>query len=155
MNIDIHLSPDHQQALAIALRNPHFFNESGLKEMEKDIAENTLIGAYLDQELCGFVVFKELNPQAVELAWMAVEPKFQGQKIGSQLVEQGLRLLNKNYSVCQMKTLSEIDPDPQYAQTREFYRKLGFIPLETIHPYPGWGEDNPCQIFVKVLTPSV
>ena len=50
-----------------------------------------------------------------------------------------------------MKILSEIDPDSQFAKTRNFYKKLGFIPLETISPYPGWGKENPCQIFVKVL----
>lgn len=31
------------------------------------------------------------------------------------------------------------------------YKKLGFIPLETISPYKDWGKDNPCQIFVKIL----
>lgn len=41
--------------------------------------------------------------------------------------------------------------DPGYAKTRNFYKKLGFTSLEIIHPYPGWGDDNPCQIFVKFL----
>jgi ribosomal protein S18 acetylase RimI-like enzyme len=152
MNIKIRKSNDVASALKIAENNSHFFNAPGLVQMKKDLGTDTLIGAYENDQLCGFVALKELNEKAVELSWMAVNPSLQGQGIGTSLVEQGFNLLQKRYTVCQMKTLSEIDPDPQYSNTRKFYIKLGFIPLETINPYPGWGDDNPCQIFVKILS---
>ena len=120
--------------------------------MKKDLKATTLIGAYFKDKMVGFVAFKELNRQVVELAWMAIEPKYQNQGVGTVLVKKGVNLLPNKYLICEMKTLSEIDSDPKYAKTRNFYKKLGFIPLETINPYPGWGKDNPCQIFVKVLT---
>ena len=151
MNIQIKKSTDPLAALNISRKNPHYFNSEGLKRMEKDFKTGVLIGAYYENTMVGFVSFKELNDQAVELVWIAVEPKYQDSGIGASLVKEGIKLLPKKYLVCEMKTLSEIDPDPEYARTRNFYKRLGFIPLETINPYPNWGKDNPCQIFVKIL----
>lgn len=151
MNILINQTSDHEAALDIARKNSHFFNSGGLQTMEQDFKTSPLFGAYDGEVMLGFVCFKEINDKAVELSWMAVEPKHQGRGIGTLMVNEGLKLLDKNYPICEMKTLSEIDPDPEFAKTRAFYRKLGFIPLETICPYKDWGEDNPCQIFVKVL----
>ena len=151
MNININKISDYRSALDIARRNPHFFNSNGLKTMEEDFKSGILFGAFDDQKIIGFICFKELNNQAVELAWIAVDPGYQGEGIGTRLVNECLKLLPKKYLVCEVKTLSEIDPDPEYAKTREFYKKLGFIPLETISPYKDWGTENPCQIFVKIL----
>lgn len=151
MNILVKKSTDISFALNIGRKNSHYFNSAGLKRMEEDFKIATLIGAYFENRMVGFVVFKELNNQAIELAWMAIEPEYQNQGIGTFLLEKGIKLLSKTYKVCEMKTLSEIDSDPQYSRTRNFYKKLGFIPLETINPYPGWGKNNPCQIFVKIL----
>jgi ribosomal protein S18 acetylase RimI-like enzyme len=151
MTVKIKKSEDVIAALDIARKNSHFFNSDGLKTMEKDFKKGLLIGAFDENKMVGFVAFKELNDEAIDLAWIAVEPEAQGESIGTSLVEEGLNLLPKKYILCETKTLSEIDPDPQYVRTRNFYKKLGFIPLETINPYPGWGNDNPCQIFVKIL----
>ena len=151
MDTLIRKSTDVLSALDIGRKNTHYFNSAGLEMMKKDLKVATLIGAYTENKMVGFIVFKELNDQAVELAWMAIEPKYQNQHIGTFLVKEGIKLLPKKYIICETKTLSETDPDPQYARTRNFYKKLGFIPLETINAYPGWGKDNPCQIFVKIL----
>jgi len=151
MNIQINRTSDYEAALDVARKNAHFFNSNGLKTMEEDFKTGLLFGAYDKQAMIGFICFKELNDQVVELAWMAVEPKFQDKRIGTSLVNEGLKLLSKKYPICEMKTLSEINPDPEYARTRKFYKKLGFIPLETISPYKDWGKDNPCQIFIKIL----
>jgi ribosomal protein S18 acetylase RimI-like enzyme len=151
MNIQIKKSTDIPTALSIAKKNPHYFNPPGLEAMKIDFNTGQLMGAYSDSKMVGFINFKELNNQTVELVWMAVDPDFQDQGIGGQLIKEGIELLPKKYLICETKTLSEIDPDPKYARTRNFYFKQGFIPLETINPYPGWGKDNPCQLFVKVL----
>lgn len=151
MNIQIRESTDSAAALNIARKNPHYFNSHGLKTMESDFKTGFLIGSYSENKMIGFIMFRELNDQAVELVWMAIDPDYQNQGVGTTLIKEGIKLLPKKYAICETKTLSEIDPDPQYARTRNFYKKFGFIPLETISPYPGWGRDNPCQIFVKIL----
>lgn len=151
MDIQINKTSNYKAALDIAKKNSHFFNSGGLKTMGQDFKTGDLFGAFDKQRMIGFISFKELNDKAVELSWMAVEPEYQRTGVGTSLVNEGLKLLSKKYIICETKTLSEIDPDTEYARTRKFYKKLGFIPLETISPYKDWGKDNPCQIFVKIL----
>jgi len=151
MDIKITKTSDYKSALDIARKNPHFFNSNGLETIEDDLKSGILFGAFDVQKIVGFICFKELNTQVVELAWIAIGPEYQNKGIGTCLVNECLKLLPKKYLICEVKTLSEIDPDPEYAKTREFYKKLEFIPLETISPYKDWGTDNPCQIFVKIL----
>ena len=151
MNIQINKTSDYKTALDIAKKNSHFFNSNGLKTMERDFKAGLLFGAYDERGMVGFICFNELNDQVIELTWMAVELERKGKGVGTSLVNEGLILLPKKYVICETKTLSEMDPDPQYARTRKFYKKLGFIPLETINHYKDWGRDNPCQIFVKIL----
>lgn len=40
-------------------------------------------------------------------------------------------------------------PDPNYAQTRRFYERLGFAPLDVFPTL--WSPRNPCLQMVKVL----
>ena len=151
MDIQINKTSDYKSALDIAKKNSHFFNSEGLKTMVEDFKTGFLYRAQSGQNTVGFICFKELNDLAIELVWMGVEPRQQGLGIGTFLVNEGLKLLPQKYAICETKTLSEIDPDPEYAKTRSLYKKLGFIPLETISPYKDWGVDNPCQFFVKIL----
>lgn len=138
-------------ALEIARKNTHFFNRNGLATMKKDLESDISIGAFDQKRMIGFISLKELNKDVIEISWMAVDPQFQNKGIGTQLFCEGLQLISPKYKICEVKTLSETDPDLLYAKTRSFYKKLGFIPLETINPYPRWGKDNPCQMFIKIL----
>ncbi|MET9020489.1 hypothetical protein ABZV93_10935 [Actinopolymorpha sp. NPDC004070] len=48
----------------------------------------------------------------------------------------------------QVKTLGPSHPHEGYARTREFYRAMGFQPLEELHGvWPG----NPCLLMVAFL----
>lgn len=46
----------------------------------------------------------------------------------------------------EVKTLGPSKADPNYARTRHFYEKMGFLPLEETDL---WGADTPCLIMVK------
>lgn len=131
--------------------NDHYFGGADPEKMRKSVEEGTNVGAFIDNQMIGCIVYQKLNDEAYEIVWLAIHPEFQGQGIGSQLLTTSISLLPKTSKLIEVKTLSEIDPDPCYARTRAFYKKHGFISLETIHPYPGWGDDNPCQIFVKIV----
>ncbi|MEK6774859.1 MAG: hypothetical protein AABY64_13025 [Bdellovibrionota bacterium] len=48
-----------------------------------------------------------------------------------------------------VKTLSESRPNKEYNQTRNFYLKVGFTPLEEFKTL--WGDANPCVLLVKNL----
>jgi predicted lactoylglutathione lyase len=48
-----------------------------------------------------------------------------------------------------VKTLSDKDPDENYAKTRAFYKKIGFKKLITLTEM--WDENNPCLIMIKSI----
>lgn len=54
----------------------------------------------------------------------------------------------------EVKTLSAKADYLPYEATRGFYQRTGFLHLETVDPYPGWGPENPGAIYVKVLAPG-
>jgi ribosomal protein S18 acetylase RimI-like enzyme len=48
-----------------------------------------------------------------------------------------------------VKTLAATNPNPNYRLTRQFYEKIGFLPLEV---FPAlWGTQNPCLFMIKPL----
>jgi GNAT superfamily N-acetyltransferase len=87
--------------------------------------------------------------EAAEIHLLAVEPRLHRQGVGralvfaleSDLIADGCRVL-------QVKTLGPSKPHEGYARTRQFYRAVGFWPLEEVGL---WGPDNPCLILVKDL----
>lgn len=145
----IKLTTDYSKVLAIAHELKEYFSEDGLKQIEEDTQSSTIFGAYDSTKMVGFVMYKKLNSQAIEMLWLGVLPSHQGGGIGGILVNESLRCIGSSYKICEVKTLSESDDYEPYQKTREFYKRLGFISLETISPYPGW--IDPCQIFVKSL----
>jgi len=151
MDIGVKKTDQKQQAYEIAKTLTNSFDENGLKNMREDLNNHTLFGAYMEGKMVGFVTYKELNPDTIEISWLAVLHDYQGKGIGSRLVLESLKQVGKSHKACEVKALSEIHPDEGYRRTREFYKKLGFIALETIDPYPGWSKGSPCQIFVKFL----
>lgn len=81
---------------------------------------------------------------------MGIREEFHRKGHGHRLVEvieadlrkEGVRFLT-------VKTLSESRPNIEYDQTRNFYLKVGFTPLEEFKTL--WGEDSPCLLLVKSL----
>ena len=47
-----------------------------------------------------------------------------------------------------VKTLSEREPYPPYAETRAFYRAMSFVPVEELDV---WGPENPAVLMVRRL----
>ncbi len=148
--MDIKITNDSQKAYEIARSLPDYFNEGGLKSIEQDTKEHVLYGLYIDNKMIGFVTYKEVNDDVIEMSWLAILTEYQGMKYGKSLVKESLNELSKKYKICKVKTLSNLDGYEPYKKTRAFYIKMGFIPIEIISPYPGWG-DNSCQIYIKIL----
>lgn len=140
---------DYDSILSVASTLKDHFTDKAVVAIHKDAMGGICYGAYRQEKLIGFVIYKEISNESMELAWMGVLKEVQGAGIGSKLVEISLKELSGKYKACEVKTLSDkVDYGP-YEKTRKFYKRLGFISLETIDPYPGW--DDACQIFVRFL----
>jgi len=149
--VEIRRTTDAQACHALAAGLPDYFTARGLANLRADLDAGELYGAFSGDTIVGFALYKPLNPEAVELAWLAVARRHWSRGVGTRLVDESLARLPKHYRVCQVKTLAATVPDAGYARTRQFYAKLGFIPLEVIDPYPGWEAGNPCQLLVRFL----
>lgn len=141
---------DIASAFAIAQKLPEYFDPQGLKEIERDTKIHTLYGAFLGNEMVGFVTYNEINHETIEMTWLAISPDKQGNGIGEKLVTESLADLPPKYTACEVKTLAETDLYEPYKNTRAFYLRIGFVTKEIIDPYPAWG-NNPCQVFRKTI----
>ena len=98
----------------------------------------------------GFASIKRHFGEAAEIHIMGILEKYHRQGVGLQLIkeiENDLR--QKHVQFLTVKTLSESRPCREYDQTRSFYLKSGFTPLEEFKTL--WGEENPCLFLVKRL----
>lgn len=100
-----------------------------------------------DGEARGFLSLKETSPFTAELAVMGVLPECHRQGIGRALFDAFRRYAGeKGYAFLQVKTVRE-GCYANYDRTNAFYRSLGFRELECFPTL--WGEENPCQIYVR------
>jgi len=115
-----------------------------------DIAQSPTLLAMLDGAAVGFLTWRKHGRDSAEIHVMGILPAFHRQGIGRSLLERAEQVLRaEGLSFLQVKTLSDRHPDAGYAQTRQFYRSLGFRALEE-HPKL-WGKDNPCLQMLKSL----
>ncbi|MGH3272846.1 MAG: GNAT family N-acetyltransferase [Streptosporangiaceae bacterium] len=88
-------------------------------------------------------------PESAEIYLMAVAPSMHRRGIGQALVDALVAdLVPQGVEQLQVKTLGPSLPNASYDQTRRFYLRMGFRPLEETRDL--WPE-NPCLIMVKSL----
>jgi GNAT superfamily N-acetyltransferase len=102
------------------------------------------------QEPVAFLTVREHFPQCWEVHCIAVHASHRGTGIGRALhghVEAWLH--DKGAKVVQVKTLAASHPSTEYAETREFYARIGYLPLEVFPTL--WGPRLPVLQLVKPL----
>ncbi len=98
----------------------------------------------------GFASINKHFSKSAEIHVMGIREQFHRKGIGHQLlnvIEANLQA--QGFKFLTVKTLSESRPNKEYDQTRNFYLKAGFTPLEEFKTL--WGEHNPCLLLVKNL----
>jgi ribosomal protein S18 acetylase RimI-like enzyme len=130
---------------------PEWFGiESALVEYVNGVKCSDFYAAYDKDEPIGFISIKSNNRYTSEIYVIAVSKEFHHTGIGTGLLKKAEEeLVKKGVRFLMVKTLSDSDPDVNYAKTREFYFGAGFLPLQEIKEI--WGKSNPCLIMVKVL----
>lgn len=110
--------------------------------------DKVFYAAYDGDEEIGFFYLKSHNLHTAELYVIGLLEQYHRHGIGRNLIlkaEQYLRA--NNYRFLMVKTLGESRHNEHYDRTRQFYRSIGFYPLEEFTEI--WGEENPCLIMVK------
>lgn len=101
----------------------------------------------------GFITLRQHFPASWEIHCMAVLGERRGQGIGRRLHAYVERwLLTQGASFLQVKTLADLHPSTEYAETRAFYASLGYTPHEVFPTL--WGAKLPVLQLVKTLVPS-
>ncbi|NTW22894.1 GNAT family N-acetyltransferase [Candidatus Falkowbacteria bacterium] len=123
--------------------------ESAVAEYIEKVGDRLFLAAVAENEPIGFISVEDINEHASEIYVMGVKRDFHRQGAGRELLalaEEELARQGKKYLL--VKTLSERRPDEQYDKTRQFYKRVGFLPLCELDI---WGKDNPCLLMIKNL----
>ena len=137
--------------LEIAKALPEWFNEAGLKAMERDLKSETTFIAVDEEshEILGFTTVKPPGEKALEILWMAVRRELRGKGIGTEMLRFVERwAVIRGFEVLVVKTSGDLSCKP-YDETRRFYERRGFVRVALIDPYPEWGEE--ALIYVRCL----
>jgi N-acetylglutamate synthase-like GNAT family acetyltransferase len=129
---------------------PDWFGiESALLEYVEATRTEPTVMAETDSGVLGFLTLHRHNPHSAEIQCMAVHPDHHARGVGRALVREAEAMAAAGGAeFLEVKTLGPSRPDPNYERTREFYRRMGFRPLEE---NALWGKVNPCLILVKHL----
>ena len=146
------LSPqDSTTCDAIVAGLPDWFGDPlGLTECAEAVrSQRGYVSMREDGELVGFLTWVESERATVEITWMAVRFDSRRKGHGRDLIEALLadaRAGGARYVL--VKTLSDSHPDEGYAQTRAFYREMGFEPVAELDI---WGPRNPAQLLMRLI----
>ena len=131
---------------------PDWFGiEEGLAEARTYLESQSGLVAESNGEVIGYLTWHQLFPHSAEISWMAVRQTHHREGIGRELIvalEQ--RLVSDGVRLLSVKTLADLHPSPEYAQTRAFYTSVGFLSQMVLPDL--WDPANPCLIMVKPLS---
>lgn len=130
---------------------PEWFGiEESLLEYVADTERFPTFVAVDGDAIVGFTTLRRHFETSWELHCIAVAASHRGRGIGRLMLETCEPWLrSRSAKFLLVKTIAATSPDPNYAQTRLFYERLGFNPLEVFPTL--WSPRNPCLQMVKVL----
>lgn len=133
-------------------RLPEWFgNKKALNKYIEEVKELPYYAAFNNEDKCiGFFSVKTHYQYTGDIFVCGVHPEYQHKGVGKALyhvVETYFIQRGCKYVI--VKTLSDTVAFEPYAQTRKFYKSIGFEPLITLTEM--WDEENPCLIMFKLL----
>jgi GNAT superfamily N-acetyltransferase len=119
-----------------------YARDSGQLPTFATVGESGLISA--------FITLRQHFPEAWEVHCMAVRAELRSGGLGSRLLAHAEDWLTaKGVRYLQVKTVAATSASAAYAQTREFYSRRGFAPLEVFPEL--WDPHNPALQCIKLL----
>jgi len=151
MNIELAAPGAGARCEAILRSLPAWFGiESAVRQYVADTETDPTFTARVGDAVLGFITLRQHFEQAFELHCLAVHASARHQGYGRALVEAAEAWARARGALfIQVKTLAASHPSAEYAETRAFYLKAGYVPLEEFPTL--WSSDNPCLQLVKAL----
>jgi ribosomal protein S18 acetylase RimI-like enzyme len=142
--------PDSTRDILQAL--PDWFGDpEALENYVRATADETFSSllALEDGTPVGVALIRRHFPESAELHLIAVHPESRGRGIGRQLVDLAASdLAADGCALFSVHTVGPSSDDVPYRQTRDFYKAIGFLPLEE-HSNLDW--PGPTLILVRDL----
>ena len=143
---------DRESDCEAVLRSlPSWFGiESALQMYVRDTRRFPTFAYVSSGSLVGFLTLREHFPESWEIHCIAVRASDRNRGVGTRLLEHAEDWLGERGAhYLQVKTIAEESPDEGYAETRTFYRRRGFVPLEVFPEL--WAPEHPALQLVKKL----
>jgi GNAT superfamily N-acetyltransferase len=124
--------------------------ERALLMYARDSAVMPIFALSEDHALVGFLTLREHFPEAWDIHCVAIRADARGQGHGSRLLAHAEAWLrSRRVRFLQVKTVAATSSSKEYAETREFYNRRGFSPIEVFPTL--WDAHNPALQYIKVL----
>jgi ribosomal protein S18 acetylase RimI-like enzyme len=129
---------DAEACDAVVLSLPyHFGHEGGRAECARAVRTQEGLVAVEEDEVVGFLTLRRHDPRSAEITWMAVRADRRRRGIGRELIERAVDDLScDGVELLSLLTVAESEPEERdsdnYADTRAFYRAVGFVPLREL-----------------------
>jgi GNAT superfamily N-acetyltransferase len=145
-------SVDREAECEAVLRSlPGWFGiEEALVGYAKETARSPTFAVVDENVVIGFLTLRQHFERSWEIHCIAIRAESRTRGLGTELLNHAERwLIDRGADYLQVKTIDALRPCPFYAQTREFYARRGFTPLETFPTL--WSVKNPALQYVKRL----
>ncbi len=141
---------DAEACDAIVAGLPEWFGmEQGVRDCAEAVRSQDGFVAVEDAETLGFLTWEGRKPGVAEITWMAVRSDTRRRGVGRALLSSlAARLRAEGATRLDVKTLSDRDPYPPYAETRAFYLANGFTKVAELDI---WGPENPAVLLSRLL----
>jgi len=112
--------------------------------------------AVREDRVLGFVTWAPSDDETANLTWMGVAEDLQRTGIGRALVKALVRDLRaRGVHTLEVSTVADsVDYEP-YAQTRHFYRAMGFVDHRVDPKYYGTGDDRYDRLVLRLALPEM
>jgi GNAT superfamily N-acetyltransferase len=143
-------SDDAPACDAIIAGLPEWFgNEQGIRDCAAAVRSQAGLVAIVDDLPSGFLTWEHRDPRVAEITWMAVRADARRSGVGGALLVTLVeRLRTEGVGRLDVKTLSDREPYPPYAETRAFYLANGFAKVAELDI---WGPEDPAVLLSRSL----
>jgi len=145
MTLDIGIRPiqraDVPRILLLAERLGEWFTPEGLAQMAHDLEHPQGYVAVQGDRVLGFVTWSPVDESTATLSWIGVAPDHRRRGIGRSLLAALVECLrDKGIRSLEVDTVADNVEYEPYAETRRFYRAMGFQDVRVDEKF--WGEGN-------------